>query len=146
MHPRHSIRTYVAFLVLVAAVAAVLFVLVAAVGAFLVNRPVSQPLRAQQTRTLPQTPFTPEHSTQALQDKPFALLVSYTDQGFVPAVATISTGSTIRFFNASSRPLLLSIPGAPTLQAGDFWQYTFAQAGTTSFSDGAQQSATITVK
>jgi len=63
---------------------------------------------------------------------PFQYLVMFTDRGFTPATLTASVGETIRFTNTS--PLLLRVSvgeaGSPTLNHGEYWQYTIESAGT----------------
>jgi plastocyanin len=139
------------------AVLAVLIVLLLIISAFGHN--ISQVVRATGSGGSPQPP-TPEEIKVASQ--PFALLVSYTDQGFGPPSATIQVGDTVRFINNSSSPLWIAAESSPTdpaypgtsycggsaldtcteLNTGDFWEFTFTESGTWSYQNNLNKSQT----
>ncbi len=145
--PRHSIRTYVALLLLVVAIAAIFYAVVAAGTRFIGREPAPATDARQVANGLSPGPFVAEHGTAALKGTSLALIVSYAGQGFLPQTATIKAGDTVRFINNSTTPLALSLQGAPTLQPGEYWQTDFAQIGTVSFSNGSSGSrGTITIK
>jgi plastocyanin len=80
----------------------------------------------------------------------FQALVSYTDRGFEPAVASIKKGDTVRFTNNSTEDLWVAATGTSgavypgtgkecgqsafdacaTLKHGEFWEFTFDAVGT----------------
>lgn len=84
-------------------------------------------------------------------DPIFHALVEYTDSGFSPATVTVSQGETVRFVNNSSRGVWVGGDNHPThgiypevtendclgtsfdtcrtLQAGEFWEFTFNHKG-----------------
>jgi plastocyanin len=98
----------------------------------------------------PQPTFTKERTTAALATKSFALLVSYTDQGFEPSHATVHVGDMVRFTNNSTKPMWITHSNYPAagkscgtsaldtckaLPPGEYWEFTFTSAGTWTFSD-----------
>ncbi len=107
-----------------------------------------------QSGKIPQPPFTPEVRAMLAESSGFQFLVSFTDRGFEPASATIKKGETVRFTNNSSTDLWVAsvgtADGAPypggseecgqsafdtckVLKPGEFWEFTFAQAGVWSY-------------
>ena len=84
--------------------------------------------------------------------KHFHYVVSFTADGFQPAMLTIKNGETVRFFNASSKPLWIASHGrgatiaypsgsntghceqndfdsCQQIDPGHFWEFTFEYAG-----------------
>lgn len=99
----------------------------------------------------------------------FQLLVSYTDNGFEPAYASIKAGDTVRFTNNSAQELWVSAaavndanvyPGSGNtcgqsdfdscvrLQPREFWEFTFDEAGTWGYQNltATEDTATLDVK
>ena len=109
-------------------------------------------------------PF-PTAADYTTQQKGFQYLVSYGDDGFIPATLTVNKGETVRFTNNSSNPLRVvaesgsSFPGVSdcgtsifdscrALPGGEYWELTFSQSDEweyTNFLD-ASQKGNITVK
>ncbi len=101
---------------------------------------------------------------EPIGDPVFHALVSYTDDGFEPAVTTIAQGETVRFVNNSSRGLWVGGDDHPThtrypetsdddclgtsfdtcrpLQAAEFWEFTFTHAGEWGFHNHVRASHT----
>jgi plastocyanin len=98
------------------------------------------------------------------KSKGFAALVSYTDNGFEPAAVTINAGEAVRFINNSSGELLwvaststtAAYPGTSecggssfdtckALKKGEFWEFTFDEAGTWHYRNNSDISKTGTV-
>ena len=94
----------------------------------------------------PAPALTTERTVEAIGEKHFSALVSYTDQGFEPAQLAIAQGDTIRFVNNSTRTMTLSLedashPPAGGLPPGEYWEYTFTTQGDAAFTEqgsGAQ--------
>jgi plastocyanin len=98
-------------------------------------------------------PFTPAVQAQLAKSRGFAVLISYTDQGFAPAQATIKKGQAIRFTNNSGQSLWVAAQGTAehpvypgqsdcgasaldsctALKSGEFWEFTFDHSGTWTF-------------
>ena len=94
------------------------------------------------------------------------MLVSYTDRGFEPSNTTIKSGETIRFTNNSSHDLWIAANGTSanpiypgtsncgasaldtckSLKPGDFWEFTFTQAGTWGYQNNLQKNDMATVR
>lgn len=145
MHTVRPLRTYVALLALGCAVALLFCIVFVSVTHFLSGTEVA----GQATRTdlgSPQASFVSAHSTQALRDEPFALAVIYTRQGFAPNSATVHVGDTVRFINDTNEQLSLTLPDAPVLAPGEFWQHTVTQADTLNFSDGLRSNGKLLVQ
>jgi len=90
----------------------------------------------------------------------FAALVTYTDSGFEPAVVTIKKGETVRFVDQSTGGMWVASAKHPThavypqksetdclgssfdscraLSAGEFWEFTFDEAGTWKYHNHVQ--------
>lgn len=102
-------------------------------------------------------PFTPEIEAQLKASKGFALLVSYTDNGFEPQTAAIQSGETIRFTNNSSHDMWVAAstkegslyPSAGScgqsafdscraIGRGMFYEFTFEKKGTWGFHDNSE--------
>ncbi len=79
--------------------------------------------------------------------KGFQYLVSYTSQGFSPATLSVKKGETVRFTNNSDNLLRLSLESAQvtSLNHAEYYEYTFANAGTFVYSDSTNK-VTVTVK
>ena len=79
--------------------------------------------------------------------KGFQYLVSYTESGFAPVALSVKKGETIRFTNNSGNPLRLSLENAQvtSLNHAEYYEYTFANAGTFAYSDSTNV-ITITVE
>jgi plastocyanin len=132
---------------LILGVAAVILLIIA----YLILAHASLPIGLSQPARDPNTPPPPPSDFSATvlkQSKGFAALVSYTDSGFEPQSVTIKKGETVRFTNNSQKTLLwvagtstaAGYPGTSacggssfdtcqTMQSGDFWEFTFDQAG-----------------
>jgi plastocyanin len=98
-------------------------------------------------------PFTPAVQAQLQKSKGFAVLISYTDQGFTPAQASIKKGQGVRFTNNSHGELWVAAQGSAdhpiypgtgdcgaspldsciALKPGEFWEFTFDRSGTWTF-------------
>lgn len=103
-------------------------------------------------------------------DPIFHALVEYTDEGFVPATVTINQGETVRFVNNSSSGVWVGGDNHPThsiypevsesdclgtsfdtcrtLQAGEFWEFTFTHKGEWGYHNHvrARDTGTVIVK
>ena len=96
--------------------------------------------------------LTPERTIEAIGEKQFSALVSYTDQGFEPAQMTIAQGDTIRFTNNSTRTMTLSLenashPPAGGLPPGEYWEYTSNVTGTIQYTElNTQYKGTISIQ
>lgn len=106
----------------------------------------------------PPPPMTASDTIAAQQGNVFQLLVSYTDTGFEPRTATIKAGDTVRFTNNSSGQLWVAASGdtlypsvqngcgssaldsCQALTPGEFWEFTFTQAGTWEFDNNLNKS------
>ncbi len=91
--------------------------------------------------------------------KGFSLFVSYTDNGFEPAEASIKKGETVRFTNNSSQKLWVSAvqkngvlyPGNGAscgqsafdtcmgLEPYEIWEFTFSEAGVWGYRNNVEQ-------
>jgi plastocyanin len=158
--PHAHLRAYlwlVAILVLVAVVAAVLNVTL--FGA------APRQISAQESSS-PVPPLTPAEQAQLAASHGFQYLVSYTDGGFEPSTLTIKKGETVRFTNNSDEDLWVAATGASgtiypagsgnecgqsafdscvVLHHGDFWEFTFTQAGTWSYQNNRDTKMTGTI-
>ncbi|MEK7068926.1 MAG: hypothetical protein AAB947_00925 [Patescibacteria group bacterium] len=102
----------------------------------LITPPVTASLESASRLPPPIPTLTTERVVQAIADKQFSVLVSYTDQGFEPAQTTIEKGETIRFTNNSTGAMTISIDGAPTdLPPGEYWEYTSTTQGDRIFAE-----------
>ena len=111
-------------------------------------------------------PFTSETAATLQKSKGFQLLVSYTDYGFQPAVASIKKGDTVRFTNNSSGALWVvayshvlypkatgscgasAFDSCREIGRGEFWEFTFTKAGTWPYQNklDPQKSGSVKVK
>jgi plastocyanin len=121
------------------------------IAAYLILSHASLPLQAPQgsaDRNAPPPPISAFSQATLKTSKGFSALVSYTDSGFEPQSVAVKKGDTVRFTNNSQRTLLwvagtstaAGYPGTSacggssfdtcqTMQSGDFWEFTFDQAG-----------------
>jgi plastocyanin len=121
---------------------------------------------ASSTKTPQRPPFTAEVKAALAASKGFQILVSYTDRGFEPAFATIKAGDAVRFTNNSSHDLWIAAAGGAgsaypgdgnncgqsafdscrVLKYGEFWEFTFATAGTWSYQNNRDTKMTGVVR
>jgi plastocyanin len=99
----------------------------------------------------PQPAPTTSDTVAAQNGDTFQLVISYVNSGFEPATSTVQTGDTVRFTNNSTGQLWVAsappgsgeqYPGTSScggmsaldscgaFQPGQFWEFTFTQAGT----------------
>ena len=137
MPPAHPTRRYLLWLVLLV----VALALVAGLALFITPAPT--PSSTTTMRTPPPAPqLTPERTINAIGTTQFSALISYTDQGFEPKVATLRNGDTVRFVNNSTGAMSLSLTGAPSdLPPGEYWEMTLETAGDIAFYDTARTEA-----
>lgn len=136
--------------------------------------PAAQPPAAKTDMTAngvrippPQPPPTPADTVAAQQGQSFQLLVSYVNTGFEPQSVTIKAGETVRFTNNSTEELWVAaddsagalyphvqngcgssaLDSCGPLEPGQYWQFTFTEKGTWSFTNNLDKSngATIAV-
>jgi|SRR3989344_829776 len=122
------------------------FLLVLVVAALVAGWLFPEFLRPSSSAFPANAPAPTETDYVAVQ-KGFQYLVSYTDQGFVPASLTVNKGETVRFTNAAASTFTLSLSGASdsSLSHLQYFEYTFAKTGTYIYSDGTN-SGTVTVQ
>ena len=101
----------------------------------------------------PQAQFSPERSIEAIGNKTFSALVSFSGTRFEPKTARVRAGEMVRFFNSSNQMMHISAtdPAYPgknatcrgmspldtcnDLPPGEYWEFTFTTAGTWNFTD-----------
>lgn len=84
----------------------------------------------------PQAQLTQTRTVKAIGNKTFTALVSFSGTNFEPKTARVKAGDTVRFFNNSDQPMALSLDGAPaSLPPGEYFEFTFAAAGTFSVTE-----------
>ena len=90
----------------------------------------------------------PTRSDFVSAQKGFQYLVSYTVIGFQPANLIVNKGETVRFTNNASGLLQIALADtrSPVITHGEYWEYTFTNAGTTHYVNGTGSTGTITVK
>lgn len=109
-------------------------------------------------------PYTEEIAEQLAASKGFALLVSYTANGFEPTMGKIKKGEAVRFTNNSSENLWLAASGeklypgvvngcgssaldtCKALKPGEFWEFTFDVAGTWGYQNNSNTAKTGTMR
>ena len=93
----------------------------------------------------------------------FQLLVSYTDRGFEPSLATARAGDTVRFTNNSHEQLWVAaaagsgamlypavqngcgssaLDSCKPLKPGEYWEFTFGKTGTWGFQNNLNKADT----
>lgn len=102
-------------------------------------------------------PVTPALEKRIAESRGFQALVSYTERGFEPSVATIKRGDTVRFTNNNAGSTLWvaatadsgslypgsgdcgqsSFDSCVAVSPGEFWEFTFEEIGTWSFKNNA---------
>jgi len=89
----------------------------------------------------------PKAQDYVAAQKGFQYLVSYSENGFMPATLSVQKGETVRFTNNSDGLLRLLFENAQitSLNRGEYYEYTFANAGAFAYSDGTSE-MTVTVK
>ena len=78
----------------------------------------------------------------------FNALASYIDGTFEPKNVAIKAGQTIRFVNNSTDDLNLcgtAFTSCTTLKPGQYWQFTFTKAGTWTYDNKLQTTASGSV-
>jgi plastocyanin len=108
---------------------------------------VEQVTEATSTSSIP--PYTEAVKAQLAAHPNFNALISYTDHGFEPANLTVAAGDTVRFTNNSNQALRVAEAGTqpmdqcrePGLDScrelgrGEFFEYSFADAGTVTYTN-----------
>jgi plastocyanin len=110
--------------------------------------PTIQPLPAQQTKvTFPADAPAPRPQDAAAAQHGFNYLVQYTASGFHPSSLSVKKGETVRITDSAAGPLTLSYSGETlaTLSHMQYFEHTFASAGTYTYSSGTH-SITVTIK
>ncbi len=100
--------------------------------------------------SFPQGVPAPTAADTVTAQKGFQYLISYTEGGFAPSTLTIEKGETVRFANNSGANLSVALGVAvqsPILGHGQYWERTFAEAGTFRYRDSiSEKEGTITVE
>ena len=139
----HTTRTLLILLALIALVVGFVY------AVFFYGRGVPQSgsqATVSDTSGFPQDAPAPTPQDYVSAQKGFHYLVSYTERGFTPATLSVNKGETVRFTNNSNNPLRLSLENAQvtSLNHGEYYEYTFANAGTFVYSEGTNK-VTVTV-
>jgi len=89
----------------------------------------------------------PKAQDYVVAQKGFQYLVSYSDSGFHPVTLSVKRGETVRISNNSDGLLRLLFENAQitSLNRGEYYEYTFANAGAFAYSDGTSE-MTVTAK
>jgi len=142
MPPAHPTHRYLLWLGFLAAVVFVALIMGWSYVSFFTPQ-LASPTVAEFPQDAPAP--TPQDYVQA--QKGFQYLVSYTEQGFAPAALSVKQGETVRFTNNSDGLLRLLFENAQitSLNHGEYYEYTFANAGTFAYSDSTSE-MTVTVK
>ena len=140
----HTTRTLLILLALIALVVGFVY------AVFFYGRGVPQSgsqATVSDTSGFPQDAPAPTPQDYVSAQKGFQYLVSYTDNGFAPPALSVGENETVRFTNNSNNPLRLSLENAQvtSLNHGEYYEYTFANAGTFAYSDSISE-MTVTVK
>lgn len=126
--------------------------------------------QTERTSTAKIDPGTPPPITKHMQDvlnssSGFQYVVTYSNDGFVPAAMTVKKGETVRFLNSSSRALWIVSSGGTTgvyppkpnscgqsafdsciaLPPHDFWEFTFYESGTWTYRNNVTATDTGTI-
>ncbi|PIT91022.1 hypothetical protein COU17_02505 [Candidatus Kaiserbacteria bacterium CG10_big_fil_rev_8_21_14_0_10_49_17] len=147
-------------------IAIVVLFIIAGGGYFLyanqAQAPTQEADQAMMDDTMSTTTDSAMMDEEPMGDPIFHALISYTNDGFDPAEVTIKKGETVRFVNNSDRDTWPASAIHPThsiypektdadclgsafdacrpLKAGEFWEFTFNEAGEWGFHDHLQAS------
>ncbi|MEK7601034.1 MAG: hypothetical protein AAB480_00690 [Patescibacteria group bacterium] len=140
----HPTRTLLLFLGLISLAIGFVYALFVFTGGTLF-RPAPQ--TASQATGFPADAPAPTPQDYVTAQKGFQYLVSYSGNGFMPETLSVKKDETVRFTNNSDDSLRLSLESAQvtSLNHAEYYEYTFANAGTLVYSDGTNK-VVVTVK
>lgn len=123
-------------------------ILILAGALFLFNGINSRSPQASAPPGFPENAPAPRPADYVAAQKGFQYLVSYGSNGFLPQALSVIQGETVRFTNNSDSTLNLTLFGTDTasLKRAEYFEYTFSEAGTFSFGDGAYTGIVTVIK